>query len=255
MDDRFLYFSELAARRRAAVRHQRPGQAEAHRPALARRRDRHGRRSSTARRLTGGPQMLQLSLDGKRLYVTNSLFSTWDNQFYPQHRQARFVAAAGRLRHRQGRPEAERKVLRRFRQRAGRPESRHTRSAIPAATARATSSVEVAGVCPSPFARCCSPPGHGEGAGRGRRIFGGRRPGRAGVRGPLPVPTCRVPRRRVGDRVVDRPASTSRTGKAASSEFPGGDLDQEVNKLVARLLAVATTQPDRRPVRRGQHHR
>jgi selenium-binding protein 1 len=35
------------------------------------------------RKLTGGPQMLQLSLDGKRLYVTNSLFSSWDNQFYP----------------------------------------------------------------------------------------------------------------------------------------------------------------------------
>jgi selenium-binding protein 1 len=33
--------------------------------------------------LTGGPQMLQLSLDGKRLYVTNSLYSTWDNAFYP----------------------------------------------------------------------------------------------------------------------------------------------------------------------------
>ncbi len=33
--------------------------------------------------LQGGPQMLQLSLDGKRLYVTNSLYSTWDNQFYP----------------------------------------------------------------------------------------------------------------------------------------------------------------------------
>jgi len=31
----------------------------------------------------GGPQMLQLSLDGKRLYVTNSLYSSWDNQFYP----------------------------------------------------------------------------------------------------------------------------------------------------------------------------
>jgi selenium-binding protein 1 len=27
--------------------------------------------------------MIQLSLDGKRLYVTNSLFSTWDRQFYP----------------------------------------------------------------------------------------------------------------------------------------------------------------------------
>ncbi|ARV57248.1 selenium-binding protein [Nostocales cyanobacterium HT-58-2] len=35
------------------------------------------------KKLTAGPQMLQLSLDGKRLYVTNSLFSTWDNQFYP----------------------------------------------------------------------------------------------------------------------------------------------------------------------------
>ncbi|HMQ32618.1 MAG TPA: selenium-binding family protein [Chloroflexaceae bacterium] len=33
--------------------------------------------------LHGGPQMLQLSLDGRRLYVTNSLLSSWDNQFYP----------------------------------------------------------------------------------------------------------------------------------------------------------------------------
>jgi selenium-binding protein 1 len=35
-------------------------------------------------KLRGGPQMIQLSLDGKRLYVTNSLFSTWDKQFYPK---------------------------------------------------------------------------------------------------------------------------------------------------------------------------
>jgi len=27
--------------------------------------------------------MIQLSLDGKRLYVTNSLYSAWDKQFYP----------------------------------------------------------------------------------------------------------------------------------------------------------------------------
>jgi methanethiol oxidase len=33
--------------------------------------------------LNGGPQMIQNSLDGDRVYVTNSLFSTWDNQFYP----------------------------------------------------------------------------------------------------------------------------------------------------------------------------
>lgn len=36
------------------------------------------------RRLEGGPQMLQLSLDGKRLYVSSSLYSPWDKQFYPK---------------------------------------------------------------------------------------------------------------------------------------------------------------------------
>jgi selenium-binding protein 1 len=35
----------------------------------------------------GGPQMLQLSLDGKRLYVTSSLYSAWDDQFYPEMAQ------------------------------------------------------------------------------------------------------------------------------------------------------------------------
>ncbi|XP_046415365.1 methanethiol oxidase [Neodiprion fabricii] len=36
------------------------------------------------RRLYGSPQMIQLSLDGRRLYVTTSLFSPWDKQFYPE---------------------------------------------------------------------------------------------------------------------------------------------------------------------------
>lgn len=35
-------------------------------------------------RIEGGPQMLQLSLDGRRLYVTTSLYSHWDKQFYPE---------------------------------------------------------------------------------------------------------------------------------------------------------------------------
>ncbi|PSN38126.1 Selenium-binding protein 1-A [Blattella germanica] len=35
-------------------------------------------------RLYGSPQMIQLSLDGKRLYVSSSLFSPWDKQFYPE---------------------------------------------------------------------------------------------------------------------------------------------------------------------------
>ncbi|XP_012271955.1 selenium-binding protein 1-A isoform X2 [Orussus abietinus] len=37
------------------------------------------------RRLLGSPQMLQLSLDGRRLYVTTSIFKPWDKQFYPEH--------------------------------------------------------------------------------------------------------------------------------------------------------------------------
>ncbi len=28
--------------------------------------------------------MLEISRDGKRVYVTNSLYSTWDDQFYPE---------------------------------------------------------------------------------------------------------------------------------------------------------------------------
>ena len=36
------------------------------------------------KKIQGGPQMLQLSLDGKRLYFTTSLFSSWDKQFYPE---------------------------------------------------------------------------------------------------------------------------------------------------------------------------
>jgi methanethiol oxidase len=31
----------------------------------------------------GGPQMTEISRDGKRVYFTNSLYSTWDRQFYP----------------------------------------------------------------------------------------------------------------------------------------------------------------------------
>jgi methanethiol oxidase len=33
--------------------------------------------------LTGGPQMVEVSRDGRRVYVTNSLYSSWDDQFYP----------------------------------------------------------------------------------------------------------------------------------------------------------------------------
>ncbi len=38
----------------------------------------------SGRPLTGGPQMVEISRDGRRVYVTNSLYSSWDDQFYPQ---------------------------------------------------------------------------------------------------------------------------------------------------------------------------
>ena len=40
-----------------------------------------------------GPQMVEISRDGKRVYWTNSLYSTWDNQFYPGERGAAMVMA------------------------------------------------------------------------------------------------------------------------------------------------------------------
>jgi len=33
--------------------------------------------------IQGGPQMVEISRDGRRVYFTNSLYSTWDDQFYP----------------------------------------------------------------------------------------------------------------------------------------------------------------------------
>jgi selenium-binding protein 1 len=33
--------------------------------------------------LAGGPQMVEVSRDGSRVYVTNSLYGAWDDQFYP----------------------------------------------------------------------------------------------------------------------------------------------------------------------------
>jgi selenium-binding protein 1 len=44
-------------------------------------------REVQGRELVAGPQMLQLSLDGGRLYWTTSLYSTWDNQFFPEEKK------------------------------------------------------------------------------------------------------------------------------------------------------------------------
>ncbi len=41
-------------------------------------------REVNGRTINAGPQMLQLSLDGERLYFTTSLYSSWDDQFFPE---------------------------------------------------------------------------------------------------------------------------------------------------------------------------
>jgi selenium-binding protein 1 len=38
---------------------------------------------SPSKALNGGPQMVEISRDGQRVYVTNSLYTPWDAQFYP----------------------------------------------------------------------------------------------------------------------------------------------------------------------------
>jgi selenium-binding protein 1 len=40
-----------------------------------------------------GPQMVEISRDGKRVYWTNSLYSTWDDQFYPDDEGGQMVMA------------------------------------------------------------------------------------------------------------------------------------------------------------------
>jgi selenium-binding protein 1 len=37
----------------------------------------------SSRPLSGGPQMVEISRDGRRVYFTNSLYRAWDDQFYP----------------------------------------------------------------------------------------------------------------------------------------------------------------------------
>jgi selenium-binding protein 1 len=39
--------------------------------------------AAPGQRLAGGPQMVEISRDGRRIYLTNSLYGAWDDQFFP----------------------------------------------------------------------------------------------------------------------------------------------------------------------------
>ncbi len=47
--------------------------------------------ASPGQALNGGPQMVEISRDGRRVYFTNSLYTPWDSQFYPDGIQSWMV--------------------------------------------------------------------------------------------------------------------------------------------------------------------
>jgi selenium-binding protein 1 len=55
--------------------------------------DRAAHPADANRPLNGGPQMVEVSRDGKRVYFTNSLYQTWDDQFYPDGLESWMVKA------------------------------------------------------------------------------------------------------------------------------------------------------------------
>jgi selenium-binding protein 1 len=84
VDDRFLYVScwgtgELRQYDVSDPFH--PVQTASVRIGGIARRDAHPARPGQA--LNGGPQMVEISRDGRRVYLTNSLYRSWDEQFYP----------------------------------------------------------------------------------------------------------------------------------------------------------------------------
>ncbi|MFZ8840784.1 MAG: selenium-binding protein SBP56-related protein [Pyrobaculum sp.] len=82
LDDRFLYVSlwGLGELRQYDI-------TNPHQPRLAGRVKiggiLHREPHPSGAEATGAPQMISVSRDGRRVYITNSLYSSWDNQFYP----------------------------------------------------------------------------------------------------------------------------------------------------------------------------
>src|SRR5215469_12962907 len=84
LDDRFLYVSCFGTGEFLQYDVSDPANPKktgsTHLGGIVRRRA-HAKKPSVA--LNGGPQMVEISRDGKRGYFTNSLYSPWDEQFYP----------------------------------------------------------------------------------------------------------------------------------------------------------------------------
>ena len=85
VDDRFLYVSCWGTGELRQYDVSDPFNPVLHGQREARRHRARGARTPQRpeRPLNGGPQMVEVSRDGRRVYVTNSLYTPWDAQFYP----------------------------------------------------------------------------------------------------------------------------------------------------------------------------
>ena len=96
----------LGHRRASAVRRLRSVRPEADRLGAPRRHRAPHARTRRPGPLNGGPQMVEVSRDGRRVYFTNSLYAAWDAQFYPEGIRGWMVQARRRpgRRHRRSIP-------------------------------------------------------------------------------------------------------------------------------------------------------
>ena len=85
LDDKLSLRVVLGFRRIPSIRRQRsvPAEIERHDPYRGHRAARRRILSKPGTPLNGGPQMVEVSRDGRRVYVTNSLYTAVDDQFYP----------------------------------------------------------------------------------------------------------------------------------------------------------------------------
>ena len=83
LDDRFLYVACWGTGEMRQYDVSDPMEPEARRLGPYRRHRPPGTPHPNGKAFAGGPQMVEISRDGKRVYWTNSLYSTWDDQFYP----------------------------------------------------------------------------------------------------------------------------------------------------------------------------
>ena len=112
---------QLAARRHAPVRRQRPGQSAAHGPALAGGRAGQGRATFRAASCTAARRCCSSAWTASGSTSPTRSSARWDNQFYPEMARAGLIDCCRSTAIPTRRHDAQRALLRRLRQGARRP--------------------------------------------------------------------------------------------------------------------------------------